>query len=148
MTDAGGYRELGEAGWAWVLGQVREDDGPWLPESVADDGPPGGPAGDRDSLYAGIAGLAPVLAEVERHRALTDAERSLAAGIVNRLSAGAAVRAEPSLSDGLAGDVVALRLLAPGRGGSRCAGSPSCAPRRGGTPPWTSGRTTGGHSPT
>ncbi|MFI1194900.1 lanthionine synthetase LanC family protein [Micromonospora sp. NPDC020750] len=117
MTDAGGYRELGEAGWAWVLGQVREDDGPWLPESVADDGPPGGPAGDRDSLYAGIAGLAPVLAEVERHRALTDSERSLAAGIVNRLSAGAAVRAEPSLSDGLAGDVVALRLLAPEREG-------------------------------
>ncbi|MFF3868354.1 lanthionine synthetase LanC family protein [Micromonospora sp. NPDC001898] len=117
MTDAVGYRELGEAGWAWVLGQVREEDGPWLPESVADDGPPGDPAGDRDSLYAGIAGLAPVLAEVGRHRPLTDAERSLAAGIVTRLSAGAAVRAEPSLGDGLAGDVVALRLLAPGREG-------------------------------
>lgn len=24
------YRELGEAAWAWVLGQIREDDGPWM----------------------------------------------------------------------------------------------------------------------
>ena len=34
------YRELGEAAWAWVLRQVQDDHGPWLPEVVADDGLP------------------------------------------------------------------------------------------------------------
>jgi len=52
------YRELGEAAWAWVLGQVRDDQGPWMPEVVAGDGPPVGPGADRDSVYAGIGGLA------------------------------------------------------------------------------------------
>ena len=37
-----GYRELGEAAWSWVLGQVRDEEGPWLPEVVAGDGPPTG----------------------------------------------------------------------------------------------------------
>ena len=73
------------------------------------------PAEDRDSLYAGIAGLAPVLAEIAQYRALRDVEEVLMAGVVSRLSAKASVRAEPSLYDGLAGDVTALRLLAPGR---------------------------------
>ena len=108
------YRELGEAAWAWVLGQVREEDGPWLPEVVPDDGRPVQPGGDRDSLYAGIGGLAPVLAEIGQYRALSDAEQALAAGIVARLSAMARTRTQPSLYDGLGGDVTALKLLAPG----------------------------------
>lgn len=108
------YRELGESAWAWVLRQIREDDGPWLPETVPEDGAPGEPAPDRDTLYAGIAGLAPVLAEIARYREMTASERSLADAIVSRLSAQAAHRAEPSLYDGLAGDAMALRLLAPG----------------------------------
>jgi hypothetical protein len=108
------YREIGEAAWSWVLGHLREDDGLWLPDVVPDDGPPTGPAYDRDSLYAGIAGLAPVLAEVRQARPLDDAEQDLAARIVARLSAAAQTRTEPSLYDGLAGDVTALRLLAPG----------------------------------
>ncbi|MGW3651435.1 lanthionine synthetase LanC family protein [Streptomyces sp. NPDC000878] len=117
------YRELGEAAWSWVLDQIRDDDGPWLPETVTvsegtapdgQDGPDFSPAKDRDSLYAGIAGLAPVLAEIARHREPTERERSLAAGIVNRLSAEARDRTEPSLYEGLAGDVTALRLLEPG----------------------------------
>ena len=107
------YRDLGEAAWAWVLGQVREEDGPWLPEVVPDDGPVE-PGEDRDSLYAGIAGLAPVLAEISQHRAVSDAEQALATGIVARLSAMAQTRTEPSLYSGLAGDVTALKLLAPG----------------------------------
>ncbi len=107
------YRELGEGAWAWVLGQVREQDGPWLPEVVPDDAPVE-PGEDRDSLYAGIAGLAPVLAEISQHRAMSDAEQALATGIVARLSAMARTRTEPSLYSGLAGDVTALRLLAPG----------------------------------
>src|SRR5689334_22412354 len=55
------YRELGEAAWSWVLGQVRGDDGPWLPETVPEDDAAPVPAEDRDSLYDGIGGLAPVL---------------------------------------------------------------------------------------
>lgn len=116
--DGYGYRELGEAAWSWVLAQVREDEGPWLPETVPEDASEDGldtaPTKDRDCLYSGIAGLAPVLAEIARYRQLTERERSLATGIVTRLSAEAKVRTEPSLYDGLAGDAVALRLLAPG----------------------------------
>ena len=107
------YRELGEAAWAWVLGQIREDEGPWLPEVVAGAGPAAGPGADRDSMYAGIGGLAPVLAEVGQHRALTGAEKALAGGIVVRLGAMVPARTEP-LYDGLGGDVTALKLLAPG----------------------------------
>jgi hypothetical protein len=107
------YRELGEAAWAWVLGQIREDDGPWMPE-VAGDGPPAGPGAERDSVYAGIGGLAPVLAEIRQYRALTSAEKALAAGIVARLGAMVPARTEPSLYAGLGGDVTALKLLAPG----------------------------------
>jgi hypothetical protein len=109
------YREVGEAAWTWVVGQVRGDDGPWLPELVSGGERPAGPAADRDSLYAGIGGLAPVLAEIGQYRALTGAEQALAAGIAARLSARAPTRAEPSLYDGLGGDVTALKLLAPGR---------------------------------
>jgi lantibiotic modifying enzyme len=108
------YRELGEAAWAWVLAQVRDDDGPWMPEVVAGDGPPAGPDADRDSLYAGIGGLAPVLAELGQHRALTGAEQALADGIVARLRAEVRTRTEPGLYLGLGGDVAALKLLAPG----------------------------------
>jgi hypothetical protein len=113
VVDAGGYRELGEAAWSWVFGQVRGDDGPWLPDAVAD-AVGEGPAEDRDSLYAGIAGLAPLLVEIGQYRALSEAEQALAAGIVTRLSRMAAVRTDASLYDGLAGDLTALRLLAPG----------------------------------
>ena len=115
MATTDTYRELGEAAWSWVLGQVRGDDGPWLPETVPEDDGPVAPSDDRDSFYIGIGGLAPALGEIARHRALNDEEEALAHGIVERLSRQAAVRTEPSLYDGLAGDVVALRLLAPGR---------------------------------
>jgi hypothetical protein len=113
MPEAGTFRELGEEAWAWVLGQLRDDAGPWLADAVEDEAPK--PAEDRDSLYAGIAGLAPVLAEIGCHRELSGVETALAAGIADRLAGRAAVRVEPSLYDGLAGDATALRLLAPGR---------------------------------
>ena len=109
------YRDLGEAAWAWVLSQIRGDEGPWLPAVVPGDGPPAEPGADRDSVYAGIGGLAPVLAEIGQYRPLSGAEQALAAGIVARLGATVPARAEPSLYDGLGGDVTALRLLAPGR---------------------------------
>jgi Lanthionine synthetase C-like protein len=105
---------VGESAWSWVLGQVRGHDGPWLPDAVSSDTPVD-PPGDRDSLYGGIAGLAPVLAEIRLHRPLTETEAALATGITDRLSVAAANRIEPSLYDGLGGDVTALRLLSPGR---------------------------------
>jgi len=114
MRDPEIYRELGEQAWSWTLAQVRDDDGPWLPETVTDE-PPARPADDRDSLYAGIAGLAPVLAEIASYRPLTGTERVLADGITERLARSAGERTEPSLYDGLAGFVTGLRLLAPGR---------------------------------
>jgi hypothetical protein len=115
VLAAGEYRELGEAAWAWVARQVQADAGPWLPEQVPVVGPPAVPGPDRDSLYAGIAGLAPVRAEIRQYRPLKDAEQPLAAGIVTRLLAMTAARTEPSLYVGLAGDATALKLLAPGR---------------------------------
>src|SRR5581483_2365634 len=63
----------------------------------------------------GIAGLAPALAEIAQYRSLTDEERALSDGIVARLSKMAPVREEACLYDGIAGDVTALKLLAPGR---------------------------------
>jgi hypothetical protein len=115
MPDATRYRETGEAAWSWVLTQVRDDDGPWLPEDVPVDGaPPAGPDDDRDSAYSGIAGLAPVLTEIARYRPLTGTERALADGIVARLTATAPERTEACWADGLAGHVLALRQLAPG----------------------------------
>ncbi|MFI7390269.1 lanthionine synthetase LanC family protein [Streptomyces tendae] len=109
------YRDVGEAAWSWVLDHVREAEGPWLVQTVEEGGPETvAPPQDRDSLYAGIAGLAPVLAEIAQYRELSAREAALAAGIVTRLSAQAGQRTEPSLYDGLAGDATALRLLAPG----------------------------------
>jgi len=108
------YRDVGEPAWSWDPGQVRGDQGPWLPDSVPDDRPPTGPAPDRDSLYSGIAGLAPVLAEITQRRALSDTEQHLADAVVARLSAQARTRTEASLYDGLAGDATALAMLAPG----------------------------------
>jgi hypothetical protein len=114
VTGADGFRELGEAAWSWVLDQVRGEDGPWLPVSVPETGVPAVPPVDRDSLYSGIAGLAPVLAEIARYRQLRDDEQALADAVVERLIKESAGRTEPSLYFGLAGDGVALRLLAPG----------------------------------
>lgn len=108
------YRDLGEAAWSWVLDQVREDDGPWLPASVPDDGQQTAPADERDSLYTGIAGLAPVLAEIAQYRDLREGEQTLATRIVARLTAMVTRRTDLSLYDGLAGDLMALRLLSPG----------------------------------
>jgi lantibiotic modifying enzyme len=107
------YRALADDAWGWVQAQVRGDDGPWLPETV-EDGTDPRPSAHRDCLYSGIAGLAPVLAELSHTRALTESEQALADSIAARLRSQAATRVEPSLYDGLAGDVTALRLLAPG----------------------------------
>jgi hypothetical protein len=107
------YRTVAEAAWSWVLDHVGDIDGPWLPESVTDGWEDAGPPEDRDSLYAGIAGLVPVLAEIAEYRGLNEVEKGLAARITERLATTASTRLEPSLYDGLAGDATALRMLSP-----------------------------------
>jgi lantibiotic modifying enzyme len=114
VVTSDAYRELGEAAWSWVLSHLGDDDGPWLPSVVTEDWRETAPSLYRDSLYEGIAGLAPALAEIAAHRALRDDEQDLTGRVVARLSAMARSRAEPSLYDGLAGDATALRMLAPG----------------------------------
>jgi lantibiotic modifying enzyme len=114
VTAGDSYRELGEAALAWVFGQVRGENGPWLPDSVPDDEEHARPAADRDTVYAGIGGLAPLLAEAGQYRALTGQEQALAAAIAARLRSQVPARVEAALYDGLGGDVLALRLLAPG----------------------------------
>ena len=47
-TDA--YREVAEAGWAWVLDHVRELDGPWLPDCVTEGWEAGTKGGTADDL--------------------------------------------------------------------------------------------------
>ncbi|MDQ2826643.1 MAG: lanthionine synthetase, partial [Actinomycetota bacterium] len=68
----------------------------------------------RDSIYEGLGGLAILLAEVRLTRAWTPDEEDLAARIVERLTTQARQRQNATLYSGLAGDVVALRLIAPG----------------------------------
>ncbi len=106
------YRELGEAAWAWVLSQVRDDDGPWLPEIVPDDGQPECWS-DRDSVYAGIGGLALVLAEISQYRRYRAPSRHWQPGS-SRGSPPGATWTDPSLYTGLGGDVTALKLIEPG----------------------------------
>lgn len=92
------YRELGEAGWRWVLDQVHHDDeGPWIPEHG------GGtePTEFRDEMHSGTAGLAYVLAEVALAREWTDEEARLAQALADRLAHLAATDTEPSYFVGL-----------------------------------------------
>ena len=109
--------ETAEAAWTWVLAQTHEDaQGPWVPDTVPDDGP-AVPAAHRDSVYEGIGGLAPALAELRLLRPWTDHESLLAARIVERLTDDAAQSdpAEPavecSLYLGAAGSLAAVELL-------------------------------------
>lgn len=104
------YRELGESAWSWTRAQVRDDDGPWLPEYV--DGSAAQPlAVERDMLYCGIAGLAPLLRELPLHRDLSADESSLASAVVERLSRESLVSPAPGLYLGRAGHAYALALL-------------------------------------
>ncbi len=105
-----GRRGLGEQALRWTLGQVRHDAlGPWAPEHVPPDSDEA--AADRDSLYAGTAGLAMLLAEAAQSRPWSDDEAGLADSIRRRLETASAETVEPCLYDGLAGYAVPLRLL-------------------------------------
>lgn len=112
-SGADGYRETGEAALAWSFGQVRGDDGPWIPVTVPADGSPALPpvAEERDCLYQGTGGIALALAEVRLARDLTEEERAIAEAVRGRLVACAPDQVDPTLYFGLAGDATALRLL-------------------------------------
>jgi hypothetical protein len=110
--DAERYRSVAEAGLAFVLDQVRWDDGPWIPVDVTSTEP----AGDRDGMHSGIGGVAHLLAEVRATRPWTAAEHDLAVGIVVRLRDRVADETDVTLFDGLTSTVGAL--LALGAGGS------------------------------
>jgi len=104
--------ECAAGAWAWVLEQIRWDtQGPWIPVTVpaAGDSPPGPPE-ERDCLYDGIGGLALALGEIRLRREWTEEERTLADGIVARLSV-AELGGECGLYTGLAGSLVAVTVL-------------------------------------
>ncbi len=105
--DASSYRSVAEAGLAWVLGQVRWDDGPWIPLDVTATGP----APDRDGMHSGIGGLAHLLSEVRATRTWTADERALADDVVARLRSRVAEQADVTLFDGQASTVGALLAL-------------------------------------
>jgi hypothetical protein len=108
VTEA--YRRLAEAGWRWVLDQVRYDDGPWIPASVTDE-PPAGPPWDRDGMHSGIGGLAHVLAEIRACRAWTDEEHALVAAIAGRLLAQVDQQTDATFFDGLVSTIGCLVAL-------------------------------------
>jgi hypothetical protein len=109
-TCAGPYAEVADEAWRWVLGQVRRDDGPWVPTSVPwpDDA---GPPDDRDGLHSGVAGLALALAEVARTRPWSDEEGRLATGVAERLQRRTPGSGDATWFDGLPGDACALLAL-------------------------------------
>jgi hypothetical protein len=108
------YREVAEAGWRWVLDQVRWDEGPWIPGSVgaaAVTEPPW----DRDGLHSGVGGLAHVLAEIRRSRPWTGEERRLADAIADRVRGVVPDRTDCTFFDGLVSSLgVLVALDAPG----------------------------------
>src|SRR5690242_8930478 len=99
MPSAGDFRELGEAGWRWVLDQVRTDDGPWIPE------PPGTsiPA-DPENMHSGTGGLAHTLGEIRLLRDWEPGEADLAEAIAIRVRAAIGSRTTISYFEGLVSD--------------------------------------------
>jgi hypothetical protein len=109
VTDPARFRAIGEAGWRWVLDQVRYDDaGPWIPE-YGDGGPPS--AAYRFGTHSGTGGLALALGAVATTRDWTGEEAALAAAIGDQLVARAATAGDATFFDGLSGAVHALLAL-------------------------------------
>jgi hypothetical protein len=102
------YREVAEAGWRWVLDQVRWDGyGPWIPESVP---------GELDPRYrygmnSGIGSLALTLADVRLSRDWTTEEERLAGAIAGRLRANIPHATDCTYFDGLVSTIGVLVAL-------------------------------------
>ncbi len=107
-TMTAGHLQTAEAGWRWVLDQVRHDEGGvWIPLSTDSSEP----AWDRDGIHSGIGGLALVLDRVRRVRPWTAEEQALADAVGARLESRAAEEGDATWFDGLAGFVDVLLLL-------------------------------------
>jgi lantibiotic modifying enzyme len=119
VADADAYRELGEAAWRWVLANVHDDEGPWLPTTVDGTDPLPTAAADRSTLYFGTGGLALVLAELASARALDDRETALADAVRASVAASSVTGRYASLYFGLAGDATTLRVLGDESGAAR-----------------------------
>ena len=108
------YRTVAEAGWRWVLDQVRwDDEGPWVPACADDDaaGAPGTAPADRDGMHSGVGGLGLALAEVRLARPWTDEERSLADAVGARLRRAIPEQRDVTYFDGLASTIGVLLAL-------------------------------------
>jgi hypothetical protein len=105
---ADAFLEVAEAGWRWVLDQVRwDDDGPWIPTSV-----PGDVTTEyRDGMHSGIGGLGLALAEVGLCREWTVGEAGLATAIVRRLRDTIATTTDCAYFDGLVSTIGVLTAL-------------------------------------
>ncbi|GHH28350.1 lanthionine synthetase LanC family protein [Lentzea cavernae] len=109
----GTYRGTAEAAWRWVLDQVRDDDGVWIPEF---------PGGDldarwREGMYAGIGGLAHVLAEIRLSREWSPREEELAEVIAARVRESIDETSDVTFFNGLVSAISVLTALgAPGAG--------------------------------
>lgn len=101
------YWGTAEAAWRWVLDQVRYDDSVWIPQSA------GGELDheERDGMYAGIGGLAHVLAEIRLCREWTAEEQRLADAIAEQIRAGIATATDYMFFGGLASAIGVLTVL-------------------------------------
>ncbi|GAA3625257.1 hypothetical protein GCM10022267_09320 [Lentzea roselyniae] len=107
------YWGTAEAAWRWVLDQVRYDDAVWIPPSAGDELDPE----DRDGMYAGVGGLAHVLAEIRLSREWTDEEQRLAAVVAEQVRAGIAATTDYTFFGGLVSAIGVLTALGePGSG--------------------------------
>jgi hypothetical protein len=108
------YLDVAEASWRWVLDQVRWEDGPWIPASLAVPEVTE-PAWDRDGMHSGVGGLAHVLAEIRVGRFWTTEEQSLADAIADRIRAEIPAQTDCTYFDGLVSSVgVLIALESPG----------------------------------
>lgn len=106
MTRAEQFVELGEQAWRWVLDHVGGDErGPWIAASETDEDDAG------LGMYAGIGGLAHVLAEIRLARPWTEQEATLGSGIAERIRKATPTRDDTSWYNGLASDIGALEAL-------------------------------------
>ena len=112
MADPERYRALAESSWAWVLSQVRRDDGDvWLPEHPAQTEPGDYPYG----MHSGVGGLAHAMSEIRLTRDLTAEETALGGEIAGTLVHRIPDTTEYDYFDGLVSTLGALIALdAPG----------------------------------
>ncbi|MCX2949092.1 lanthionine synthetase LanC family protein [Lentzea sp. NEAU-D7] len=104
----GTYRGTAEDAWRWVLDQVRHDDsGVWIPEF------PGGELDVpyREGMYAGVGGLAHVLAEIRLSREWTAREQELADAVAARVRARIGVTTDATFFNGLVSAISVLTAL-------------------------------------